>query len=302
MNNIPDLQQINILILIVKHGSFRKAAKELNLSPPSLTSAINNLEEKLGVRLLNRSTRSLSLTAVGEEFLNHIIPVFDDFKNVIDSLNYHKEMPEGIIRINMPRVVLDLFFRGYFLEFKKVYPDITLELYTTDRKVNIIESGFDACIRYAYDIPVDMIAIPFGSKLNLVPVASPEFIKNNGTPVSVKDLVHFRCINRCFPTGEIYRWEFLDTKGSITEIHVKGDLVMDSDVAMIQAAEAGLGIAFVYEHLVLKHLREGKLIHLLPDNNYPAANFCLYYPSRKYIPIPLRTLITWIINMNKSIF
>ncbi len=176
MKYLPELQQIKILILIVKLGSFRKAAKELNLSPPSLTFAINNLEEKLGVRLLNRSTRSLSLTEVGEEFLRNIIPVFDDFKRVIDSLNYYKEKPEGIVRINLPRIVLELFFQQYFLAFKKEYPNITLEIFTTDKKINLIESGFNAGIRYAQDIPKDMIAIPFGPKLNLIPVASPEFV------------------------------------------------------------------------------------------------------------------------------
>lgn len=301
MKNIPDLQQIEILILIVKHGSFRKAAKELNLSPPSLTSAINNLEEKLGVRLLNRSTRSLSLTVVGEEFLNNVTPIFNDYRRIIDNLNYYKEKPEGVVRVNIPRIVLDLFFQDYFVKFKKEYPDIRLELFTTDRKVNIIESGFDAGIRYTQNVPKDMIAIPFGHKLALVPVASPNFVSQSGVPSSPKDLVNFRCINRCFPSGEIYRWEFVDTQGNITEISVKGDLVVDSDPAMIHAAEYDLGIAFVYEHLVRKQLEEGSLIRLLPNDNYPADNFCVCYPSRKYIPVPLRTFITWVMSMNQGV-
>jgi DNA-binding transcriptional LysR family regulator len=166
MKNIPDLQLIEMLILIVKHGSFRKAAKELNVSPPTLTIAINNLEEKLGVRLLNRSTRSLSLTAVGDEFLNDVTPVLNDYRRVIDNLNYHRAKPEGVVRVNLPRVVLDLFFQRYFVKFKNEYPDIRLELFATDRKVNIIDSGFDAGIRYTQDVPKDMIAIPFGEKLS----------------------------------------------------------------------------------------------------------------------------------------
>ncbi|EMN5538801.1 LysR family transcriptional regulator, partial [Klebsiella pneumoniae subsp. pneumoniae] len=109
MKTLPDLQQIEILILIVKHGSFRQAAKALNLSPPALTVAINHLEEKLGVRLLNRSTRSLSLTAVGEEFLNNITPVVNDYRRVVDSLNYHRLTPEGVVKVNLPRIVIDLF-------------------------------------------------------------------------------------------------------------------------------------------------------------------------------------------------
>ena len=106
MKTLPDLQQIEILILIVKHGSFRQAARALNLSPPALTSAINHLEEKLGVRLLNRSTRSLSLTAVGEEFLNNMTPVVNDYRRVVDSLNYHRLTPEGVVKVNLPRIVL----------------------------------------------------------------------------------------------------------------------------------------------------------------------------------------------------
>lgn len=290
MKTLPDLQQIEILILIVKHGSFRQAARALNLSPPALTSAINHLEEKLGVRLLNRSTRSLSLTAVGEEFLNNMTPVVNDYRRVVDSLNYHRLTPEGVVKVNLPRIVLDLFFQRYFIAFKTAYPDVTLELFTTDRKVNIIESGFDAGIRYSRDVPKDMIAIPFGEKLSLIPVASPDYLRQAGAPDTPQSLINFRCINRCFPSGEKYRWEFISPDGEPGEVAVKGDLVVDSDTAMIQAAESGLGIAFVYQSLVSAQLNAGSLIRLLPSYRYPADHFCVYYPSRKHIPAPLRAL------------
>lgn len=301
MKTLPDLQQIEILILIVKHGSFRQAARALNLSPPALTSAINHLEEKLGVRLLNRSTRSLSLTAVGEEFLNNMTPVVNDYRRVVDSLNYHRLTPEGVVKVNLPRIVLDLFFQRYFIAFKTAYPDVTLELFTTDRKVNIIESGFDAGIRYSRDVPKDMIAIPFGEKLSLIPVASPDYLRQAGAPDTPQALINFRCINRCFPSGEKYRWEFISPDGEPGEVAVKGDLVVDSDTAMIQAAESGLGIAFVYQSLVSAQLNAGSLIRLLPSYRYPADHFCVYYPSRKHIPAPLRAFITWVMAQNKSI-
>ena len=301
MKTLPDLQQIEILILIVKHGSFRQAARALNLSPPALTSAINHLEEKLGVRLLNRSTRSLSLTAVGEEFLNNMTPVMNDYLRVVDSLNYHRLTPEGVVKVNLPRIVLDLFFQRYFIAFKTAYPDVTLELFTTDRKVNIIESGFDAGIRYSRDVPKDMIAIPFGEKLSLIPVASPDYLRQAGAPDTPQSLINFRCINRCFPSGEKYRWEFISPDGEPGEVAVKGDLVVDSDTAMIQAAESGLGIAFVYQSLVSAQLNAGSLIRLLPSYRYPADHFCVYYPSRKHIPAPLRAFITWVMAQNKSI-
>lgn len=301
MKTLPDLQQIEILILIVKHGSFRQAARALNLSPPALTSAINHLEEKLGVRLLNRSTRSLSLTAVGEEFLNNMTPVVNDYRRVVDSLNYHRLTPEGVVKVNLPRIVLDLFFQRYFIAFKTAYPDVTLELFTTDRKVNIIESGFDAGIRYSRDVPKDMIAIPFGEKLSLIPVASPDYLRQAGAPDTPQSLINFRCINRCFPSGEKYRWEFISPDGEPGEVAVKCDLVVDSDTAMIQAAESGLGIAFVYQSLVSAQLNAGSLIRLLPSYRYPADHFCVYYPSRKHIPAPLRAFITWVMAQNKSI-
>ncbi|MCA1976652.1 MAG: LysR family transcriptional regulator, partial [Klebsiella quasipneumoniae] len=283
------------------HGSFRQAARALNLSPPALTSAINHLEEKLGVRLLNRSTRSLSLTAVGEEFLNNMTPVVNDYRRVVDSLNYYRLTPEGVVKVNLPRIVLDLFFQRYFIAFKTAYPDVTLELFTTDRKVNIIESGFDAGIRYSRDVPKDMIAIPFGEKLSLIPVASPDYLRQAGAPDTPQSLINFRCINRCFPSGEKYRWEFISPDGEPGEVAVKGDLVVDSDTAMIQAAESGLGIAFVYQSLVSAQLNAGSLIRLLPSYRYPADHFCVYYPSRKHIPAPLRAFITWVMAQNKSI-
>lgn len=301
MKNTPELQHVEMLTLIVKHGSFRKAAKELNISPPTLTIAINNLEEKLGTRLLNRSTRSLSLTAIGQAFLHDVTPVLNDYRRVIDNLNAYRAKPEGVVRLNLPRVVLDLFFQRYFVQFKNDYPDIKLELFTTDRKVNIIDSGFDAGIRYTQDVPKDMIAVPFGEKLSLIPVASPDFIKKSGIPSSAKDLVNFRCINRCFPGGEIYRWEFISPQGDTTDVAVNGDLLMDSDAAMIQAAESALGIAFVYENLVIDKIKEGRLIRLLSDYRYPADHFNIYYPSRKHIPVPLRTFIAWVMSMNKNI-
>lgn len=301
MKNTPELQHVEMLMLIVKHGSFRKAAKELNISPPTLTIAINNLEEKLGTRLLNRSTRSLSLTTLGQAFLHDVTPVLNDYRRVIDNLNAYRAKPEGVVRLNLPRVVLDLFFQRYFVQFKNDYPDIKLELFTTDRKVNIIDSGFDAGIRYTQDVPKDMIAVPFGEKLSLIPVASPDFIKKSGIPSSAKDLVNFRCINRCFPGGEIYRWEFISPQGDTTDVAVNGDLLMDSDAAMIQAAESALGIAFVYESLVIDKIKEGRLIRLLSDYRYPADHFNIYYPSRKHIPVPLRTFIAWVMSMNKNI-
>ncbi|MEG9312721.1 LysR family transcriptional regulator [Klebsiella pneumoniae] len=301
MKTLPNLQQIEILILIVKHGSFRQAAKALNLSPPALTVAINHLEEKLGVRLLNRSTRSLSLTAVGEEFLNNITPVVNDYRRVVDSLNYHRLTPEGVVKVNLPRIVIDLFFQDYFIAFKNACPNVTLELYATDRKVNIIESGFDAGIRYSQDVPKEMIAIPFGEKLSLIPVASPDYIREAGEPDTPQSLVNFRCINRCFPGGEKYRWEFIGPSGELSEVAVKGDLVVDADSAMIQAAESGLGIAFVYQSLVTQQLSAGSLVHLLPDYRYPADHFCVYYPSRKHIPAPLRAFIAWVMAQNKNI-
>lgn len=298
MKNIPELQHIEMLMLIVRHGSFRKAAKELNVSPPSLTTAINNLEEKLGVRLLNRSTRSLSLTVVGEEFLNDVIPIFNQYRKVIDNINSYKNKPEGVVKLNLPRVALDIFFEEYLLKFKNEHPNITLELFTTDRMINIIESGFDAGIRYNHDVPKDMVAIPIGDKPSLIPVASPIFLKEFGIPETPESLTKFNCINRCFPSGKIYRWEFSDAEGNIREVSVNGDIVLDSDMAMIQAAESNVGIAFVYEHLVKDRIKKGHLVRLLPNYNYPSEHFCIYYPSRKYVPVSLRTLIDWVKSGN----
>ncbi|BDO13675.1 hypothetical protein KAM644c_27410 [Klebsiella quasipneumoniae subsp. quasipneumoniae] len=228
-------------------------------------------------------------------------PVVNDYRRVVDSLNYHRLTPEGVVKVNLPRIVLDLFFQRYFIAFKTAYPDVTLELFTTDRKVNIIESGFDAGIRYSRDVPKDMIAIPFGEKLSLIPVASPDYLHEAGAPDTPQSLVNFRCINRCFPSGEKYRWEFISPNGEPGEVAVKGDLVVDSDTAMIQAAESGLGIAFVYQSLVSAQLNAGSLVRLLPGYRYPADHFCVYYPSRKHIPAPLRAFITWVMAQNKSI-
>ncbi|MEI2266334.1 LysR family transcriptional regulator [Erwinia sp. CGal63] len=299
MKTRATLQELEIFIAIARHLNFRKAAEERNVTPSTLSHTLSNLEQRIGVRLLSRTTRSVSLTEAGRAFLQRIEPAMLDLSLAVDELNDWRSDPRGTLRLNLPRSAEVLYLRTLLLPFRRRYPDIALEVTTSDSFVNIVESGFDAGVRFGEAIPQDMVAIPFGPKLSGAVIASPDFIKRFGAPQHPRELAHFSCIQHRFPSGVNYKWEF-SNNGQPLEIAVEGGLTLDNDMMMIEAAGSGEGLAFVIKGLAQSKLDSGELVEVLADFTAPLAGFWLYYPSRKYYSTALRCFIEYLQEFNQK--
>ena len=298
MNNYrASMQELEMFAAIAQHLSFRKAAEERNVTPSSLSHAMRNFEERLGVRLLHRTTRKVALTEAGERFLLRIQPALADLSQAVDELNDWRRDPRGVLRISMPRSAEALFFQSVILPFVQRFPEITLEIDSNDALVDIVESGFDAGVRYGDVLAQDMIAMPFGKPMRALAVASPAFLAQHGVPQLPAELLQFPCIERRFPSGRRYRWEFWQD-GRKQEVAVKGSLVLDNNERILQAACAGLGIAFLHQDAVNAALAERELVEILTEYTQIEEGFWLYYPSRKYLSAPLRHFIDWIKDIN----
>lgn len=299
MKTRATLQELEIFTAIARHLNFGKAAKERNVTPSTLSHTMTNLEQRIGVRLLNRTTRSVSLTEAGQAFLLRIEPAMLDLSLAVDELNSWRVDPRGTLRLNMPRSAEALYLRSLLLPFRQQYPDIALEITTSDSLVNIVEAGFDAGVRFGEAIPQDMVAIPFGKKLRGAVIASPEFIAQHGIPDHPRALINFPCIQRRFPSGMNYKWEFSEA-GKPLAVSVVGSLTLDNDFVMAEAARSGAGYAFVVKDLVQHQLESGELVEVLSDFSAPAEGFWLYYPGRKYQSTPLRCFIEWLQAFNRQ--
>ncbi|WP_017347625.1 LysR family transcriptional regulator [Pantoea sp. A4] len=293
------LQELEMFTAIALHRSFRKAAEERNLTPSSLSHAMRHFEQRLGVRLLNRTTRTVSLTEAGERFLLRIQPALLDLSQAVDELNNWRDSPRGTLKLSMPRSAEALFFSRLILPFVLHYPEISVEIDSNDALLDIVDAGFDAGVRYGDVLAQDMVAVPFGPEVRAQAVASPAFIARHGVPLQPEDLLRFPCIERRFPSGRRYRWEFWQ-EGHKQEVAVRGSLTLDNNERIVEAALAGVGIAFVHEDSAAPALADGRLVELLGEYTHYAEGFWLYYPSRRYISTPLRCFIDWLKAHNNS--
>lgn len=293
------MQELEMFAAIAQHLSFRKAAQARNVTPSALSHAMRHFEERLGVRLLQRTTRKVALTEAGERFLQRIGPALADLSQAVDELNDWRSDPRGTLRISMPRSAEALYFESLILPFLQRYPEITLEIESSDALVDIVASGFDVGVRYGDVLAQDMVAVPFGRPMRTLAVASPDFIARFGSPQTPDALLNFSCIERRFPSGRRYRWEFWQDERRL-EVAVRGTLVLDNNERILQAACAGLGIAFLHQQAVAEALANGALVEILVPFTQVREGFWLYYPNRNYLPALLRHFIDWIKEKSAS--
>jgi len=287
------MHELEMFAAIAHHLSFRKAAQARNVTPSALSHAMRHFEERLGVRLLQRTTRKVALTEAGERFLARIQPALADLSQAVDELNDWRSDPRGTLRISMPRSAEALYFEALVLPFLQRYPEITLEIDSNDALVDIVAGGFDAGVRYGNVLAQDMVAVPFGAPMRSVAVASPALIARLGTPRTPDDLLRFPCIERRFPSGRRYRWEFWEA-GCRREVAVAGTLVLDNNERILQAARADVGVAFLHDAAVRAQLESGELVEVLSEFTQVREGFWLYYPGRKHLTAPMRHFIDWV--------
>ncbi|WP_372398892.1 LysR family transcriptional regulator [Azospirillum sp. HJ39] len=283
------LIEFDAVLAIARRGSFRAAALELGLSTTALSNVIGKLERQLGVRLFNRTTRSVSLTDAGQQFVDKIGPALQDIHEAMENAQSQQDTPSGTLRINSfvaaAREILPLL-----LQFLRLYPQVHVDLVTEGRLVDIVADGFDLGIRTADLVPSDMIAVPLGPRRRYAVVASPNYLRTRDLPRSPSDLLAHPCIRVRLPNGALYRWQF-EKGGQPIQIDVDGPITLDEASLARMAVLEDVGIGFFMESDVQGDLAAGRLVRILEDWTPPLEQLCLYYPSRRHSSAAFKAFI-----------
>lgn len=280
-------------VAVATHLSFHKAATELGVSASALSHALRQLEDRLNLRLLNRTTRSVALTEAGQRLYLRLAPAFLDITAAVEDLNVLRDAPVGLLRINAPRQAIRLALIPLAARFVENYPDVTLDIVSDDALTDVVAEGFDAGVRFGEIIAQDMIAIPLGPSLRFAVVASPEYFERHPKPISPGELQNHVCIRYRFPGRYIYKWEFAKGDAAL-QVDVTGPLIFEDLDLVTDAAVAGMGIGYVFEQQALQHLREGRLVRVLEDWCARQQGFFLYYPSRRNLSFAFRAFIDFV--------
>lgn len=278
MENYNDLAAF---VLVAQEKSFTRAAAVMGVSQSALSQTIKTLEERMGLRLLNRTTRSVAPTEIGEKLLATLVPRLEDIKSSIDSLKQLRKKPAGTIKISAGEHVALTILRPSFDKLLTQYPDINIELIVDYGLINIVEQRFDAGVRLGEQIDKDMLAVKIGPDMKMAVVGSPDYFKSHKIPQIPQDLINHNCINlRSTTTGGLFAWEFDNGKNEI-KVHVSGQLVFNNLSLRLQAALRGHGLTYIPEDYVRKYIEQGRLIRVLKDWCVPFTGYHLYYPNRK---------------------
>ena len=291
---------------IAHYDSFTRAAAELNVSASALSQTLRHLENHLGVRLFNRTTRQVRLTETGQVFLQRITPALTEIDAAIDLLRQNRDRPIGTLRITVPRVASQLILQPILVDFMQAYPEIHLDIDMSDSLRDLVAEGFDAGIRLGESVQRDMVAVSMGGAMRSVIVGSPSYFAIHGRPEHPHDLHKYTCFSYRFASsGAIYRWEFaepaqLDKTGAITmprhcfDLNMKSQLIVNDNGLLIYLACRGMGLCYAFESEVYHLLTSGQLESVLDDWQQPYDGFYLYYPHRTHLPPKLRVFIDFI--------
>jgi DNA-binding transcriptional LysR family regulator len=285
-----NLADIVYFLAIARHQSFRKAGLEVGISASALSHAMKGLETRLGVRLLNRTTRSVTLTAAGEELQDLISAPVNDIGQALEALNRLRDEPAGRIRLNVLSDGAKLLLGPVLPVFVDRYPDIEVDLTVTNRMVDVIGDGHDAGIRYGGTVPEDMIAQRLSPDVAWAVVGAPDYLKRFGIPVHPDDLHHHRCLRVRLGNARIYHWQF-SKDGHQLEIDVPGPITIDEGRVGVAMAIRGAGLMYVPVKVVERQIAEGSLQRVLTDWTHHDPGFHIYYSSFRQIPVGLRLLI-----------
>jgi DNA-binding transcriptional LysR family regulator len=268
-------------LAVARERNFTRAAAKLGVSQSALSHTIRDLEARLGVRLLTRTTRSVSPTQAGERLLHTTGPRLDEIDAELAALSEFRDKPAGTIRVTATDYAADTILLPKLAKFLRQYPDIKVEIIVEYGLTDIVAERYDAGVRAGEQVAKDMIAVRIGPDMRIAIVGAPAYFKNRSEPRKPQDLIGHNCINLRLPThGGLYAWEF-ERGGRELKVRVEGQLVFNGTFQMLNAALAGFGLAYVPEDLVLPHLRKGRLKRVLEDWCPPYPGYHLYYPSRR---------------------
>ena len=290
MNERPSLSELSALAAVAAHRSFRKAADELQLSPSTLSHVIRALEARVGVRLLHRTTRSVSATEAGQLLVARLTPVLRDLDLALAEVDSFRARPSGTLRINSAEGPARMLLASVVPAFLARHPEMSLDLVTEGRLVDIVAEGFDAGVRLGEAVPQDMVAVRFGGPVRFVAVASPGYLAGRDAPRTPDDLSRHHCIRFRLRSGRLFRWEF-ERHGQELAVEVPGPLILDHVELMAEAAAAGLGIAYVPERTAGPLVAAGRVVTVLDEWCPRIPGLFLYYPGHRQVPPGLRAFI-----------
>jgi len=274
------LTELDAVLVVARYGKFRTAAIELGVSTTALSNAVGKLERTLGVRLFNRTTRSVALTEAGQQFVAQVAPAMREIHEAMDVVRSRQSSPWGTLRINAFPTAAREIFSSLVLPFVREHPQVHIDVVTEGRMVDIVAGGFDFGVRSVDLVPVDMIALPLGLARRNVVVGSPTYLKARGTPLIPQDLAQHSCLRVRLPNGAILRWPF-QKDGQSVHIDVEGDLTLDEAGLARTAVLASVGLTLAMESDVQDDLDAGRLVRVLEDWTPTLSPLCLYYPSRR---------------------
>lgn len=285
-----DLSELAAFDAVARHRSFRRASEERGVTASAISHAISNLEARVGIRLLNRSTRSVSLTDAGAMLLSQLSPAFGEISSALDALNQFRETPFGKVRINAPNSIAPFVFGPVMGALVAQNPKLELEIVATDRLVDIVDEGFDAGIRLGESLRDGMTAVKIKPRLRLTVVGSADYFERHPIPKTPADLTDHVCVRNIYPNGTPYPWEF-SRAGKTIEFEPTGSLSLDDHELMVEAAKAGVALAYVWEDRARPLIADGTLVECLASWCAPEDWLYLYYPTRKHISAGLRAVI-----------
>ncbi len=286
-----EFAEMNAFVAVADHGNFTRAATHLDVSTTTVSQTIRAFEDRLGVRLLNRTTRSVSLTEPGEQLLERLRPLLVGIEEAVESVNAFRDKPAGRLRITVAPPVSRKVLAPVLAEFLERYPEIALEVSVDGAITDIVAARFDAGIRIGNRVDRDMIAVRIMDGVRFLPVASPDYIARRGSPVVPQDLLSHNCIRRRFPGGALQTWRFTEA-GKVIEINVEGSVVVNDEDLATRAALDGVGIHYGHLDCVTPLIAKGQLVPLLDEYAPPLTDgFFLYYPSRRQNSAALQVFI-----------
>jgi len=290
----PSFAEANAFITVLEQKSFSKAAKHLNLSPPRVSEMVRLLEERLGVRLVERTTRSVAPTAAGERLLARLRPVLDDYRAALDLVNDFREKPAGLVRLTVAPPVAYLGLMPVISRFLLEYPEISIEISADTNLTDIVAGRFDAGIRIADRLERDMVAVRISGETPIVVVAAPSYIARRGRPQTPQDLARHDCIRIRFTSGTLVSWR-LRLNRRVVEVPIDGRFIVNDDRLALQALLEGVGLMQIPLSWIEQDLTAKRLVTVLDDFQPPlAAGFFLYYPSRRQIRPALKVLVDFL--------
>jgi DNA-binding transcriptional LysR family regulator len=289
-----ELQDLLAFAAVAAARSFRGAAAKQGTSASALSAAVRRLEERLGLRLFNRTTRSVQMTEAGERLIERLGPALSGVAEALDSVNAYRDRPVGTLRLNVPGVVARIVLPQIIAPFMAAYPEIRVDVKAEDRFVDVLGEGFDAGIRYDERLEQDMIAVPIGPRLQrYVCVAAPAYLAAHGEPRHPRDLLDHQCIRHRFAHGTMLPWEF-ERAGEVVTVNPPPRLTSNSLELQRAAVAAGLGIAATFEGFYADLLTSGAVQEILTDWSAPFSGPFLFYHGRRHVPAPLRAFIDFI--------